>query len=383
MGRPTADSQENSTALDPMKQMVPGRSRFSRPSGTMTERLFPWTLGSVIALAVAVLLVAEFLHIPYYELSPGPTAPVSELISVPASHRHTVHGSLLLVTVYQTPLTTVGYLRAQVSSNVQVYSAAQILGGLPASQLVAQDEAEMAQSQQSAEVAALRRLGYSVPEHGTGVLVAYVLSHTPAAHALQVGDTILSIDGKATPTDNQLVGFLALDHPGQSVSLSVQNPKEQDRTVSLTLAKRPGSAPGGFLGIEPLTRDDHFDYPIKISINAAGIGGPSAGLSFTLGIIDALTGGNLTGGHVMAATGTIDASGNVGDVGGVAEKTVAVAQAGATLFLVPPQEYATARAHSGSHLKVVAVSTLQQALSAIGANGGDLRDIPPSAPVVR
>jgi len=343
----------------------------------MTERLFPWTLGSLIALAVAVVLVAEFLHIPYYALSPGPTAPVSELISVPASHRHPVHGSLLLVTVYQTPLTTVGYLRAQVSSNVAVYSAAQILGGLPASQLVAQDEAEMSESQQSAEVAALRRLGYSVPEHGTGVLVAYILSHTPAAKALQVGDTILSIDGQATPTDNQLVAFLAQYHPGQSVNLSVQNAKGQDRTVSVTLAKRPSSPSEGFLGIEPLTRDDHFDYPIKISINAAGIGGPSAGLSFTLGIIDALTGGNLTGRHVMAATGTIDVDGNVGDVGGVAEKTVSVARAGATLFLVPPQEFATARAHAGPHLKVVAVSTLQQALTAIGANGGDLRDIPP------
>ena len=383
MGRPTADSQELSTALDPMRQMVPGGSRSLRRSRALNERLFRWTLGSVVALAIAVVLVAEFLHVPYYELSPGPTAQVSELISVPASHRHPVHGSLLLVTVYQTPLTTVGYLRAQVSSNVQVYSAEQILGGLPASQMVAQDQAEMAQSQQYAKVAALRRLGYSVSEHGTGVLVAYILNNTPAAHALRVGDTIVSIDGRATPTDNQLVASLAQDHPGQQVSLSVQDSKGQDRTVSLTLGKRPGSPSEGFLGIGPLTRDDHFDLPINISINAAGIGGPSAGLSFTLGVIDVLTGGNLTGRHVMAATGTIDASGNVGDVGGVAEKTVAVSRAGATLFMVPPQEYATARAHAGPHLRVVAVSTLQQALTAIGANGGDLRDIPPPPPSFR
>ncbi|MHB1444626.1 MAG: YlbL family protein [Acidimicrobiales bacterium] len=337
----------------------------------------------MIALAMAVLLVAEFLHIPYYELSPGPTAPVSELITVPASDRHPVHGSLLLVTVYQTHLTTVGYLRAQVSSNVQVYSAEQILGGLPASQLVAQDQAEMAQSQQYAEVAALRRLGYSVPEHGTGVLVAYILKNTPAAHALQLGDTILSIDGRATLTDSQLVAVLAQEHPGQRVTLAVQNPKGQDRTVSLTLAKRPGSPSEGFLGIGPLTRNDSFDFPLKISINAGGIGGPSAGLAFTLGIIDALTGGNLTGRSVMAATGTIDVNGKVGDVGGVAEKAVAVSRAGATLFLVPPQEYATARAHAGPHLKVVAVSTLDQALKAIGANGGDLRGIPPPPPAFR
>ena len=366
-----------------MKEIVPARPLRSRVARGVVVHLYPITLGALVTLAVAVLLVAEFLHVPYYELSPGPTAPVSALITVPVSHRHQVHGSLLLVTVYQTPLTTAGYLRAQLTSNVEVFSAAQILGNLPANELIQQDEAEMAQSQQAAEVAALRRLGYPVSEHGTGVLVAYVLNKTPAARVLHVGDAITSIDGKATPTDNQLVAALAADHPGQAVQLAVQDPKGHDRTVRVTLAKRPASPSEGFLGIGPLTRDDHFDFPFKVAIDAAGIGGPSAGLSFTLGIIDTLTGGNLTGRRIMAATGTIDASGNVGDVGGVAEKTVAVSRAGASLFLVPPQEYATARAHAGPHLKVVAVATLQQALNAIGANGGNTGDIPPAPPGVR
>ena len=95
------------------------------------------------------------------------------------------------------------------------------------------------------------------------------------------------------------------------------------------------------LGIEPEDQVD-FTYPFPVTIDVTNIGGPSAGLAMTLGVIDALTSGSLTGGHTVAATGTMDSQGNVGDVGGVAQKTVAVENAGASIFLVPPQEYKAA-----------------------------------------
>ena len=378
MGRPT-HSQERINPLDPMSQMVPGQPWAAaprRPSRSLLQRIA--TVGT-IALLVATALVVEFRHVPYYELSPGPTAPVSQLITVPAANRHNVKGTLLLVTVYQTSLTTASYLRAKLSGDNEVFPAQAILGNLPASELLKLDQAEMEQSQEAAEVAALRRLGYTVPEHGTGVLVAAVLPKTPAAGTLNEGDTVTSLDGQPTLTDSALVSALAQHHPGDVVTLKVEDSKDKPRTVTVTLAKRPDNASEGFLGIETITRDEHFSLPVKVSINAGDIGGPSAGLSFTLGIIDMLTSGKLVGNHVFAATGTIDPDGNVGDVGGVAEKTVAVTRAGATLFLVPPQELATARAHAGPHLQVVAVSTLQQALDAIVAHGGSLDGIPPQS----
>jgi PDZ domain-containing protein len=100
-------------------------------------------------------------------------------------------------------------------------------------------------------------------------------------------------------------------------------------------------------------------------------------LAYTLGIIQALVPDNLTGGKKVSATGTIDPAGDVGDVGGVAQKTVAVRNSGSTLFLVPPPEYKTAEQHAGSHLKVVAVSSLDQALAALSSNGGNTSDLPP------
>ena len=100
----------------------------------------------------------------------------------------------------------------------------------------------------------------------------------------------------------------------------------------------PATKATAYLGIET-AQQSAWHFPVKVSVHTADIGGPSAGLAMTLGIIDKLSGGDLTGKRTVAATGTIDAQGDVGDVGGVAQKTIAVERAGATVFFVPPQEY--------------------------------------------
>jgi PDZ domain-containing protein len=127
----------------------------------------------------------------------------------------------------------------------------------------------------------------------------------------------------------------------------------------------------GFLGVETATQQD-FSIPLAVSINTQDIGGPSAGLAMTLGVLDALSGGHLVGDKTIAATGTIAPDGAVGDVGGVPQKTIAVERAGATVFLVPPQELAAARSKATPSLHIYAVSTLAQALSVLERLGGRL-----------
>jgi PDZ domain-containing protein len=134
-----------------------------------------------------------------------------------------------------------------------------------------------------------------------------------------------------------------------------------------------------------VTHDEKFDFPFKISIDLTGVGGPSAGLAFTLGVIDALTTGRITGAHKVAVTGTIDTAGNVGPIGGIALKTVAVERAGADVFLVPkddpvdePQYSAAVAKARGHHLRVIAVSNLEDALNALRSLGGDLSGIGPA-----
>ncbi|MGW1159091.1 S16 family serine protease [Streptomyces sp. NPDC002513] len=113
------------------------------------------------------------------------------------------------------------------------------------------------------------------------------------------------------------------------------------------------------------------DKDVKVTLKLADVGGPSAGLLFTLGIIDKLegdgSGGDLTGGRTIAGTGTIDTAGDVGAVGGVALKVQAARRDGATVFLVPKEECLDARAELPKGLRLVPVTTLNGAVEALVA----------------
>ena len=114
---------------------------------------------------------------------------------------------------------------------------------------------------------------------------------------------------------------------------------------------------------------DREDDDIEVTLELADVGGPSAGLLFSLGIVDKLngdgSGGDLTGGRVIAGTGTIDANGTVGAVGGVPLKTQAARRDGATVFLVPKDECSDARAELPDGLRLIPVTTLRSAVDAL------------------
>jgi PDZ domain-containing protein len=206
-----------------------------------------------------------------------------------------------------------------------------------------------------------------------------------------VSQVITGVNGTAVTTACGLVTALHGLKPGTTATLSVeQSSVEQSGafvngpvvTRKITLAAPPkglteqgcGAAdqiPTAYLGIDPQTQVD-WTFPVKVVVHTADIGGPSAGLSMTLGIIDKLSGGDLTGKRIVAATGTIDAAGDVGDVGGVPQKTIAVERAGATVFFVPPQEYQAALSKDTPQLHIYAVSSLDQALQILKRLGGKI-----------
>lgn len=355
---------------------------------------------AAVALVVVAAAIASRINVDYYALSPGDAAPVGPLIKVPASHSHRAHGAILLTDVFVQQLTALTYVLDTFSGNDQIVPTAALTGGgIPASELTAQGYLEMAQAKAAAKAAALRRLGYQVPERDAGVVVVAVGSGTPALHALRVGQVITAVDGVPTPNLCAFVGQMGHFGPGDTVRLTVaQDSFRADGTpVSgasvprpIRLATRPAGAtsssgcPGvnpsrGFLGISVATQQD-FSFPFPITINTADIGGPSAGLAMTLGLINTLSGGHLTAGKVVAATGTMSPTGAVGDVGGVAQKTVAVEDGGATVFLVPPQELAVARSKATASLRVYAVSSLAQALSILRELGGRVPAGPSTSP---
>jgi PDZ domain-containing protein len=353
-----------------------------------------WPVVTIVAILVfgAAWWILGSWNVNEYGITPGDAQPVAPFITVPKSLDHPISGNILLTDVYVQQLTALTYLQERyLSSDSQVISSAALLGpATPENQYVAQGYLEMSQAQSAATAAALTHLGYTISAQNAGALIYGVTPGSPAAGVLKVAQVITAVDGTATTTSCGLVNALHGKQPGTTATLSVEQstingtgafvagPTVQKKITLGTPPKGltdtgcgPTTVPSAYLGIAPETQFA-WNFPVKVQVHTADIGGPSAGLSMTLGIIDKLSGGYLTGKRIVAATGTITPEGAVGDVGGVAEKTIAVERAGATVFFVPPQELAAARSKATPQLHVYAVSTLDQALKILERLGGTL-----------
>jgi PDZ domain-containing protein len=361
------------------------------------RRIWPRVFVAVVVIVVVATLVAARISINYYVLTPGDATPVAQFIDVPAADNHPLTGKILLTDVFVTQLNALNYLRYQFfDSDSEVISGPDLLGPTPnESQYLAQGYLEMAQAQSFATAAALSHLGYTVTPSNAGALIFGIEPHSPASATLHVAQVITAVNGMPTLSDCSLVHSLYGLTPGSSVALKVEESSINNvgQFVSgpiVTKSVRLGAPPKGltdtgcgpptkptaFLGIDPQTQQD-WDFSVKVTVHTQDIGGPSAGLAMTLGIIDKLSSGRLTGNRIVAATGTIDQYGNVGDVGGVAEKTIAVERAGATVFFVPSVELHTAESKATPQLHVYAVNNLNQVLRILKRLGGRV----PSKPV--
>jgi PDZ domain-containing protein len=371
---------------------------------------------SSLAVVAVAAVVSYFIQLPYYALTPGKAPAVSGYITVPPAQRHPHKGSVLLVYVELTQMRALYYPFFWLDSNAAIYPSGEILGTETTAQYATEGEIDMSTAQQAASVVALQQLGYKVPLRELGALVYGIDPGTPAAAALQVGDVISRIDGVKVPTWLGLTAKLQTLDPYATVHLTVfAYPAGKPRTLSVKMGiiRTTPAAPGGYtcfpegkgtryavytyqasqgakpralacLGIYsqgsggPSVDGTAFKVgplPVKVNLASEGIVGPSAGLAFTLGLLQELDPADLTGGLKVAASGTMSIDGTVGDVGGIAQKTIAVRGAGAQVFLVPPLEYAVAKSHAGSHLKVYAVSTITQAVRILESLGGRIKRI--------
>jgi PDZ domain-containing protein len=223
-----------------------------------------------------------------------------------------------------------------------------------------------------ASAVALRQLGYPVKVTGTGVQIASIAEDVPAKAVLHPGDVVVRAAGKRTLIDRDLIAAIDGKHPGDKVALTIEpgGKASKRRDVTVTLAPRPQQPTEPMLGVTIQTRGLNYKLPFPIRVATGDVGGPSAGLAFTLAILDRLTPGSLTGGAKVAVTGEISPDGRVLEVGGVGQKAVAARHEGARLMIVPKAEVAEARKRAGS-LKVVGVSTLRDALRALDRLGGN------------
>jgi PDZ domain-containing protein len=327
--------------------------------------------GIPAAVVLFLLFGAAQVSLPYYALAPGDARQVNDLIRVPKDRSFPPEGRVFLSTVSLSQVNALQALRGWLDPHIDVLPEDQVLGTTPRNDFTKQNLQLMDDSKQAAAVVALRRLGYDVAEQGKGALLVQVEEGSPADGRLAQGEVIVGVDGRPATLSQDVVSGIRSHAVGESVRLDVVGVDGRARVEEIALAKRPGGTEG-FLGVLLRTKEQKFDYPFEVVIDSGTIGGPSAGLAFTLGVIDTLSVGELTGGKRVAATGTMELDGSVGDVGGVVQKTAAVRAAGADVFLVPEGEYDEAVANAGPKLEIVKVATLDDAIAALARVGGDV-----------
>lgn len=398
-GPPVPDWADGAPARGPMN----GDSWWVRRG--ILLRFLPLVVLAAVVVGVPLGLISHQAS-QYYIFSPG-TAPVVTAspkcaehygnlslpggepcvrVVVPRDKAHPVTGRLYMVDVLEGIASPWQWLRWKLGllgGSQEVAPISAYLGAVPVSEAGCQDAQQMSQANQYAALAALAALHYKVNEVPLGAQLTGVFAHTPAwAGGLRCNDVITAADGKKIIDSAQLAQYLDDLSPGTVVVLTDKpGGGGPAKTVKVRLAPLT-AAPAGqnfqgrsFLGVEDQTLTRAV-LPFKVSVNAGDIGGPSAGLAFTLGILDTLSNGKLTGGHRVAATGTIDPRGAVGPVGGVREKTAAVQKAGAQVFFVPVDEYPDAKGVANKGLAVIPVTSLGQVLRILhNRYGGDLSGI--------
>ncbi len=216
----------------------------------------------------------------------------------------------------------------------------------------------MANSQKDAIAAALTELGHDIPRI---VTVGSLTEDSPSKGILEPGDVIRSVNGEAVTDVESMRAVIAAGGAGNPIPIEiVRNGVQQ--TVSVTPRLSDENPPAPIVGVYPSIE---YEFPFEVTIQLQNVGGPSGGQMFALGIIDKLTPGELNGGEQVAGTGTIDAAGNVGAIGGIRQKLYGALRAGATWFLTPRSNCDEVVGHIPDGLRVIAVSTLQDSLSAL------------------
>ncbi|MCX7620850.1 MAG: PDZ domain-containing protein [Acidimicrobiales bacterium] len=379
MVAPSADSSDAGIDGDTIPAaMTPPDIEDSERSDVLLPETRPWRRrrrwfyagGAVAALLVVAIAAASLIPVSYYTLSPGSVRATKNLLRVEGAPTYDDPGSISFTTVSLTSATALGVLWGWLDPATDVVEKKAVLGDESPEDNRKRNLEMMDGSKQVAEYVALRKLGYDVSMSGTGAVVHTVVPGSAAEAVLQPGDVVIEADGQPISIGDDLVAAISSHRPGERMRLLVEPGSDGPRTVDVELGSHPEDESLPFLGIAVGTRDRRFHLPFDVTIDSGDVGGPSAGLAFTLAIIDVLTPGSLTGGKKVATTGTIDARGNVGNVGGVHQKIVAGNRAGVELFLVPSDEYEEATKWAADGMEVVPVNTLDDALRVLAERGG-------------
>ena len=320
-------------------------------------------IAALVPIVVFGVLLAV-VTVPYVSLGPGPTFDTlgevdgKQVVAIDGAPTHPTSGHLNMTTVAQRDGLTLGQaLTLWVSGREQLVPRDLVFPPDKSREDVEKSQnADFQQSEFSAEYAALGFLKY--PD---AVRVEKVNDPGPSAGKLQVGDAIDAVNGTPVADVEAFTSLLKATKPGQEIVLDYRRKNAPSGTARITLGNN-SDRDYGYLGVAVLNAPW---APFTIDFNLANIGGPSAGLMFSLAVVDKLTTGDLNGAKFVAGTGTISEDGKVGPIGGITHKMMAAQEAGATVFLVPAENCDEARSMRDDSMELVKVDTLSGAVDSL------------------
>jgi len=336
-----------------MRSILPVKSRLPR---------------STQLLLTALIFAAFFIKSPYVILSPGdPQNILGSAITISGTQVYPTTGKLSVTSVMVTDpdsyITGFDVLYSWIDPDRAVLPRVEVYPeGETTEQSMKMGAQEMADSQLNATAAALKYLGY---ELSSRLIIGQVNEQSNAFNVLKIGDELLTVDNLKYESQSELASELDQKNPGDRVSVKVLRAGTNIIEEQIKLSARDdGSA---FIGIG---LRNQFDFPFDVKIKLAETGGPSGGLIFALGVIDKLTKEDLVRSRNIAGTGTITQDGQVGPIGGIAEKIIGANKAGVELFFTPVRNCAELgdidqilSGNAQERMKIVPIATLSQAVS--------------------
>ena len=322
-----------------------------------------------------------------FAIVPADAQPVEPRLEIDGPPTYDSKGQVLFVTVRSPELSILQWWVGRDNPAVDPKSYADLFAVESPEEQTKRGQRDMRTAKETAEFVALQRLGFDAKLTPGDVIIDELVclkasddgrscvESAPSDKVLDPGDKLLKVDGTPLHVVDDLAPILARHKPGDKVQVDyerdgkpgsgeielIASPEEPDRTIV------------GFLPSDTATVSLPKD--VKINIDTESIGGPSAGLAFTLTLIDQLSTGDLLGGKRIAVTGTINIHAEVGAIGGLSSKASAVLQSGAKYFLVPTAQgdadIAKAREVVGDKVEIIPVATLDEALAALARIGGD------------
>lgn len=340
--------------------------------GSFIKRFKWWLIGGFALLALAFCLLVP---LPYYVEVPGGAFDINQVMTINGKTDKN-KGSYNFVAVELRPGTVFNLAYSWFNKDTtEIVSKKEMTGGASTKDYNLMNQYYMENSQNTAIYQALKLAGKKVKLDYKGVYVLNIADNSTFKGTLNIADTVTGINGKSFKSSKDLVKYVTGLKLGSRVTVQYtsQDKKKSSKgkVVKLTNGKNG-------IGIT-LTDHTEVSSPEKVKFSTQGVGGPSAGLMFTLSIYDQLNKKDLLKGRMIAGTGTIEPDGSVGDIGGVSQKVVSADKSGAEIFFVPDNPVAEAnkkyypRGNNyqeakkmakkiGSKMKIVPVKTAQEAI---------------------